>query len=145
MKQMIMTLAIAISSLTAFASDENVSKPVLNSFNREFSTAQEVKWTTGTDYYKATFILNEQYISAFYNTQGELMALARNIASVNLPLKLQNKLRNDFTSYWISDLFEMSDDEGTHYYITLEKGDSKMVLRSDDNTDWRMFRKSAKL
>jgi hypothetical protein len=145
MKQIIMTLAIAISSLTAFAGEEIVSKPVLNAFNREFSTAQEVKWTSGTDFYKATFVLNDQYISAFYNTEGELMAMSRNISSVNLPLKLQAKIRNEYAGYWISDLFEMSGEEGTNYYITLEKGDSRVVLRSEDNTDWSVYRKTAKL
>jgi hypothetical protein len=140
-----MILAIAISSLTAFASDENVAKPVLNAFNKEFAKAQEVKWTSGTDFYKATFILNDQYISAFYNPQGELMALSRNISYVNLPLKLQAKIRSDYSSYWICDLFEMSGEEGTSYYITLEKGDSKIVLNSEDNTDWRVYRKTTKL
>jgi hypothetical protein len=147
MKKIIMTLAIAASSLFAFAGDENgnVSKHVLNSFNREFTTAQDVKWVTGSDYYKASFTLNDQYISAFYNVQGELLGLTRNISSPNLPLKLQTKLRNDYQGYWISDLFELSDSEGTHYYITMEKGDARIVLKSDYNADWSVFKKTTKL
>jgi hypothetical protein len=146
MKKIIMTLAIVASSLFAFAGDEvgNVNKLVLNSFNREFTTAQNVKWTAGADYYKASFILNDQYISAFYNTNGELMGMTRYISSLNLPLKLQNGIRGDYSDYWISDLFELSDNEGTHYYITLEKADSKIVLRSIDNADWSVFKKAAK-
>jgi hypothetical protein len=144
MKKIIITLAIAASSLVAFAGDENVSKHALNAFNREFTAAQEVKWTVGSDYYKASFILNEQYISAFYNTQGELMGLTRNITSLNLPLKLQTKIRNDYAGYWISDLFELSDSEGTHYFITMEKAGVKILLKSSDNADWSVFKKTTK-
>lgn len=146
MKKIIMTLAIAASSLFAFASDEvgTVSKYVLNSFNKEFTAAQEVKWTIGADYYKASFVLNDQYIAAFYNTNGELLGLTRNISSINLPLKLQNKVRNEYADYWISDLFELSDSEGTHYVITLEKADTKVVLKSIDNADWSIFKKTTK-
>jgi hypothetical protein len=147
MKKIILTLAIATSSLLAFAGNknENVSKQALDAFNREFTTAQEVKWTEGTEYYKASFILNDQYIAAYYNEQGELLGLMRNMSVLNLPLKLQTKVRSEYSEYWISDLFEYSDDEGTHYYITLEKADSKLVLKSKDSTEWSLFRKTTKL
>lgn len=144
MKRIIMTLAVALSSLFAFAGDENISNDVLSAFNKEFNGAKEVKWTSGTDFYKASFIFNDQYISAFYNREGELTALTRNISVVTLPLSLQKKLRADYGEYWISDLFEMSASEGTHYYITLEKADAKVVLKSSDNTDWTVFRKTSK-
>jgi len=144
MKKIIMTLAIAISSVAAFAAEENVSKNVLNAFNKEFNGAKEVKWTAFADYYRAAFVLNDQYISAFYGRGGELLALTRNISSLNLPLNLQTSLRNDYAGYWISDLFEVSNSEGTQYYITVEKADTKIVLRSGDNTSWNVFKKTAK-
>lgn len=145
MKKIIMTLAIAISSIAAFANDDNVSKDVLNSFNKEFNGAKEVKWTIGAGFYRVAFVYNEQYISAFYNGSGELIAMTRNISSLNLPLQLQTKLRSDYAEYWISDLFEVSNTEGTHYYITIEKADTKLVLKSTDNTGWSQFRKTARL
>ena len=40
MKKIIIMLAIAISSLTAFAGEENVSSTVLNVFNKEFAGAK---------------------------------------------------------------------------------------------------------
>lgn len=145
MKKIIMTLAIAISSLMAFAGEENVSANVLKAFNKEFADAKEVTWTVSATYYRAAFVYNNQYISAFYDKSGELLALTRNISSQNLPLKLQTQLRNDYSEYWISDLFEVSNDQGTQYYITLEKADAKLVLRSADNTDWDIFKKTSKI
>jgi hypothetical protein len=145
MKKVLITLAIAISSLVAFAGEENVSKDVLNSFNKEFNGAKEVRWTTGSDFYKAVFVLNDQYITAFYNKDGEFLGMTRNISSLNLPLKLQSKIRSDYAEYWISDLFELSDNDGTHYYITVENADSKLLLKSSDNTDWNIFKKMTKI
>jgi hypothetical protein len=144
MKQMIMTLVLAVSSIVAFAGDEIVSKNVLNSFNKKFSTAQEVKWSVATDYYKASFMLNDQFISAYYSNDGELMCLARNISLINLPMKLQDKVRSEYCDYWVTDLFEMSDSNGTHYYITVEKADSKVMLKSSDNVEWSVYKKVSK-
>jgi hypothetical protein len=145
MKKVLITLAIAISSLVAFAGEENVSKDVLNSFNKEFNGAKEVRWTTGSDFYKAVFVLNDQYITAFYNKDGEFLGMTRNISSLNLPLKLQSKIRSEYAEYWISDLFELSDNDGTHYYITVENADSKLLLKSSDNTEWNVFKKMTKI
>lgn len=145
MKKVLMTLAIVISSIAAFAGEENISKDVLNSFNKEFNGAKEVRWTTGSDFYKAVFILNDQYITAFYNKDGEFLGMTRNISSLNLPMKLQSKIRSDYAEYWITDLFELSDNDGTHYYITVENADSKVLLKSSDNTDWNIFKKMSKI
>ncbi|MEO8405859.1 MAG: hypothetical protein ABI480_14730 [Chitinophagaceae bacterium] len=145
MKGIIMTLAFIASSMFAFAGEGNVSKNVLTAFGKEFQGATEVSWSAGSDYYRAEFVLNNQYISAFFSNSGELMGVTRNISSLNLPLTLQNKLRKEYGNYWISDLFEVSNREGTRYYVTLENADKKMTLKSDSDTNWDVFSKSAKL
>jgi hypothetical protein len=145
MKKIIIMLAVAISSLTAFASEGTVSSTVLNAFNKQFSAAKDVQWTVTNDYYKAEFVFNGQNVNAFYKSTGEMMALTRNITSVQLPINLQTSLKNNYNSYWISDLFEISTDEGTSYYITVEKADSKLVLKSDGAGKWDVFKKMAKI
>ena len=137
-------LAVAISSFTAFASDENVSSNVLSSFNKEFAGAKDVQWTTTNRYYKASFVFNDQFVSAFYQLDGELIATSRNISSLELPINLQTSLKKNYNSYWISDLFEISNNEGTSYYITLDKADSKVVLKSSGNK-WDVFKKATKI
>ncbi|MGZ5218902.1 MAG: hypothetical protein ACXWV6_03975 [Chitinophagaceae bacterium] len=144
MKKIIIMLAIAISSLTAFAGEENVSSTVLNAFNKEFAGAKEVQWTSADNYYKAGFVFNGQNVTAFYQLDGELIAMTRNISSLELPISLQTNLKNNYSKYWISDLFEISNNEGTSYYITLENADSKIVLKSDSNK-WNTFKKMAKI
>ena len=145
MKKIIIMLAIAISSLTAFAGEENVSATVLNSFNKEFKGAKDVQWTNTNDYYKAAFVFNGQNVNAFYQLDGGVIAMTRNISSLELPISLQANLKNNYSKYWISDLFEVSNQEGTSYYITMENADSKIVLKSSGNGRWNTYKKMAKI
>ena len=140
MKKMILTLAIAVSSLAAFAGEDNVSRKVLDAFKTEFKTVMDVEWTTGSDYYKASFTYNEKHVFAYYNMGGDLLGLTRYISPNDLPLNLQISLKNNSNGYWISDLFEVAKNETTSYYITLENADSKMVLRSISGGNWEEFK-----
>ena len=144
MKKIIIMLAITISSLAVFAGEGNVDTKVLNAFSREFSGAQDVKWTTHDTYYKASFVYNGQYVYAFYKLDGEIMATTRNISSLDLPMNLQASLKRHHNGYWISDLFEISNNDGTSYYITMENAGSKVVLKSTSDGNWSVFKKSVK-
>ena len=145
MKKIIIMLAVAISSLTAFAGEENVSSTVLNSFNKQFTGAKEVQWTTTNDYYKAAFVYNGQNVNVFYQLDGGLIAMTRNISSLELPISLQTNLKNNYSKYWISDLFEVSNNEGTSYYITIENAETKIILKSNDTGKWHNYKKMAKI
>lgn len=144
MKKIILTLAIAVSSIASFASEKNVTSEVLSAFNKEFTQAKEVEWTKGNNYFKATFILNDKHIAAFYNNEGELMGLTRNISSLDLPINLQTNLKKNYDGYWITDLFEVSNNEGTNYYIRLQKADATVVLESTLGSKWTVYKKATK-
>ena len=145
MKKMIIAAAMFVS-LSAFAKDdEKVSPKVLNAFNTEFTNAQEVEWTATGDYYRASFDMNGVKVSAFYNADGELMGLTRNITTAQLPVSLQASLKKNYNGYWISDLFEVAKNNGTSYYATLENGDKKVVLTSANGSDWSTYKKDRKI
>ena len=144
MKKFIMILAIVAGSFSAFAGEENVSNNVLNAFKQEFKSAGDVQWTSGENFYKASFVYNGQHLAAFYSTEGELLGTTRNISSLDLPITLQTKLRNDFSGYWIADLVEYSTPGGTSYYVTLENADNKKIMQST-GTYWVAYKKLAKI
>ena len=144
MKKMIIAAAMFVS-LSAFANDEKVSPKVLNAFNTEFTSAQQVEWTATGDYYRASFDMNGLKVSAYYNADGELMGLTRNISTAQLPVTLQASLKKSYTGYWISDLFEVAKNNGTSYYVTLEDGDKKVVLSSSNGSDWSTYKKDRKI
>ena len=135
-------LAAAVSN--AYPS-EKVSPKVLASFKSEFSTATEVVWETGSNYFRASFTMNEQKVFAYYDLEGQLLSIARYISSFQLPVNLFANLKNNYDKYWISDLFEVSNSEGLHYYVTLEAADTKLVLRSSNGGDWSKYNKSKKI
>lgn len=146
MKRLLVTLTIALSfvSLSSFASgEEEISPRAIRSFNSSFKNATEVKWTVTDNYFKADFALNGQYVSAYYDNEGNMKALTRNISSVQLPIALQAELKKNYDSYWISDVFEVANEEGTAYYITLETADTQLTLKSSGDS-WENFKKQRK-
>jgi len=146
MKKIMMMLAMVFTLTTTFAftGEEAVNKQALNAFKKEFASATDAAWTVGNNYYKVAFTMNEQRLFAFYSTEGEFMAVTRYISSFQLSLNLQGSLKKSYCNYWISDLFEMANNDGTAYYVTLESADTKIVLKSIDGNEWSVFEKSKK-
>ena len=142
MKRLFVTLSISflLISLSSFARDGRVSARVEESFNASFKGATEVSWTVVKDYYKVSFNLNGQYVSAYYNEESSLVAVSRNITSLQLPVTLQSQIKSNYEKYWISDLFEVVNEQGTTYYITIENGESKIILKSVSNFEWDTFK-----
>jgi hypothetical protein len=145
MKRIVVTLTVLFSlvSFSSFANEEKVNTRVLESFQSNFKTATEVDWTVSENFYKADFSLNGQYVAAYYDEAGQLIALTRNISSTQLPISLQTNLKKDHEDYWISDLFEVANEQGTSYYITLENADTKLVLKSS-GSNWTGYQKQRK-
>jgi hypothetical protein len=139
-------LAMFLSSFftkTSYATDI-VSAKALQSFQNTFVSAKEASWTVTDTYYKVQFILNDQTLTAFYNQEGSFVGVTRNISSFQLPIILQTELKKDHANEWITELFEMSHDNGTDYYITLENADNKTILKSSNNSTWSVYKKLRK-
>lgn len=144
MKPLFIALTIISSFFAKNSNATNVSPDAIKHFENTFTNVKNVIWSVGTNLYKVQFSMNEQTVTAFYDEQGELMGVSRNITSLQLPLMLQTEIKNEYSKYWISDLFEMSKEEGTDYYITLEDADSKIVLKSLNNSSWKTYQKVRK-
>ena len=144
MKKMMMTLAIAVMTMSSFASEGLVNQRVLDAFKTEFTTAKEVSWTAGENYYRATFTYNEKHVFAYYNMDGELLGVTRYLSPADLPISLQQELKKEYSGYWISDLFEVARNDESGYYVTLENGESKMVLKASDIYGWSPYQKYKK-
>ena len=148
MKKSILTwaLILMVGVSTSFAhGKEGVSEKIMNSFKKEFTEAKDVQWESTKDFAKATFTMTGQVMFAYYNNDGNLLAVTRNIVAAQLPISLLNEVKKSYSDFWISDLFEMSSENNTTYYITLENGDQKVVLKSDDSRNWETFKKEKKV
>lgn len=144
MKKKILLLSIALTSLTAFsfaAEAPAISKNIISSFNQQFSNAHDIKWDYQAKYVKAQFIMNDMVLFAYFNDNGELLAVTRFISPNQLPLSLLSNLKKGYDSFWISDLFEIQTEGGTSYYATLENADQVIVLKSEGTNGWNTYKK----
>jgi hypothetical protein len=147
MKQVILSLATVIMmGFSAFAGNNDgvVNQQAAQSFKKDFANARDISWEQKQNFIKVTFSLNSQVLFAYYNTNGELQAVVRNIVSDQLPLNLMTDLKKEYNDFWISDLFEVATDDQTTYYVTLENANKTIVLKSEGSFDWAVFSKTKK-
>ena len=69
MKKLIIAVAVflTITTGTAFANPTAVNPKVIKAFNTEFVSVNDVTWTTGNDFYKASFTYNSKHVFAYYS------------------------------------------------------------------------------
>jgi hypothetical protein len=137
-------LLLTVGVTSSFATPvDGGNDAVTISFRKDFKKAEVIQKEVGKNFTKITFRLNNMVMFAFYNEDGTLLAITRNIQSNQLPLQLLMDLKQNYANYWICDLFEYSGDGNTTYYVTLENADSRVILRSN-STDWEVYDKQAK-
>lgn len=145
MKPLFIILTV-ISSLFAgnsFAAEE-INPAAIKAFHRTFKEATAANWTVTENAYKVQFTLGSQQIIAYYDQSGALLSTVRNISSFQLPVLLQAEIKNKYGAYWITDLHEVSSDNGTDFYVTLENADTKVVLKSYSHAGWSVQDKDNK-
>ncbi|HEX7902770.1 MAG TPA: hypothetical protein VF487_02745 [Chitinophagaceae bacterium] len=142
MKKIMILLAVMLAcAINMLASAEEPDQQIINAFKKEFAAAQDVTWSLANKYYRADFEFNGERVFAFYRSNGELYCVGRYILSTQLPYYLQKNLKKEYADYWITDLFEISGENGTKYYVALKKGDNNIILESGDNINWELFHK----
>jgi len=135
-------LTVGISSSFANTTEDG-NDAATASFHKDFKKVEVVEKHIGKNFTKFTFKMNDVIMSAFYNENGQLLAITRNIQSNQLPLQLLMQIKKDYSNYWISDLFEYNGDGSSNYYITLETADQRVILRSN-GTEWEVYDKKIK-
>ncbi len=134
-------LVLSFVSTYCFAfNDRGISESVKEAFCKEFVNAGDVHWEEVGEFVKAQFTFNGQILDAYFSATGELVAVTRNILSIELPIHLSVELNKEYSAYWITDLFEMSAKGETSYYITLQFSDRELVLRSEYGGNWEVFK-----
>jgi len=147
MKKLITAVVLSTVLLVnaAFANKtENVSYKVENAFNTEFNRAKEVSWQKTDNFYRASFKMNDEVMTAYFTPDGELMGVIRNLLSTQLPINLQTSLKKEYDGYWITELFECAKSDSDSYFVTLHNADQVVTLQSIDGTSWSVYNKAKK-
>jgi hypothetical protein len=140
MMAMLLTLG---ASFSFAATPDSINSDVRTAFRKDFRNARIMNTEVRKNFTKLTFKMDDVVMFAYYSTNGELLAITRNIVSSQLPLNLQLELKNNYNGYWITELFELSGDNDNCYYVSLENADSKVTLRSNGDT-WEVYSSSMK-
>jgi hypothetical protein len=129
---------------TASATKPVISPSAISSFQSSFGKATDVAWLDMGTLYKVSFVMDGSYASAFYNPEGNLVAVTRNLSSSDLPVKLQASLKKELAHAWITDLVTVTNEEGTAYFVSLESADGTVVLKSSGNRKWTFYKSEEK-
>ncbi len=137
MKSLIIAITFSVASLfTASANDHITPSLAEASFQRSYANALNVHWSRSNTLSKVSFLLDGKWFSAYYNVDGSLVAVTRNVSSLELPKALQAGLKGELKGSWISELFVVTTEEGDTYYVRLEDRGVQKTLKSEHLEKW---------
>ncbi len=131
MKKLFIAALLTITlTASAFATDtKKVNAMAIRNFNVEFTKASKVTWTSTADYVKATFVLDNEKMEAFYNGAGEKIGASKAITINDLPVKTKRALAKDFDGYTVKEAIEFSTSDEVSYYISLQNEKESVILK----------------
>jgi hypothetical protein len=140
---LIAVFLLTLGVTTSFAAGGTDNGGVTTSFRNDFKQAEILSSEFSKDHAKITFKMNGMILFAFYNSNGELLALSHNIKPSQLPISLLMPIKQKYANCWVTDCFEFDANGSASYYIVLENADTKLTLHSVGN-DWEVQSKSNK-
>lgn len=141
MKKTIFIFAIGLtlfSSVFANAPEKSTNR-ALASFVKQFHQASDVIWSSNSNYIMAAFEIDHQTQFAYYDFQGNLVGVVHHILTSSLPTDLSQDIRKNYSGYWVSELFQVSSEEGDCYYIQLKNADETIVLSTEGTGSWHRY------
>jgi hypothetical protein len=153
MKKLFITTAIAaMFSASVFADGTktaankiNVSYTVVNEFNASFADAKNITWSVTREFQKASFILNGVKSTAFYNQQGQFVALTMDVDAKAIPAKAKAEIAEKYKGYSVEGVIVVQnntelnpDAEETGYFVELKSGSKQILVKinSDLHTEF---------
>ncbi len=133
----VLTAIVMLFASSAFAMDpENVTPKVKAAFENNFSRASQVSWEKVSDFYFASFTLNQVKVDAAYNEDGELIGTSRKITTEQMPLSISLALTENYAGYDLDKTaIELTYEGVTRYYITAENKSQVLKLKCYSNGD----------
>ena len=129
-KLLLAALIVVAAGSSAFASDETkVGFKVKNSFEAQFEGATNAVWTTKDDYLKVSFTLADENVEAFFSVDGEMMGMSRTVDLKKLPLNAIQSIKKIYSAYKVTDTIEFDQEGNKCYYVMLENGNQKSILK----------------
>jgi len=125
-------LAFLIISISAVMASErpDVDPKILSAFQKEFSFAKNAKWEVKGNLTQVNFLLNDQGVSAWYNSAAELVTTARNILYSQLPISVIRTLDKEYSGADFLGITEVNRNNETYYQIRADEKHKKFLLKA---------------
>lgn len=146
MKNLILAvLFVAATTTAAFATGEsNISYFVLNSFRHDFKDVTNVNWTSKADFAKATFIQNNRKMEVYYNTNGNLIAISKNIQLDELPVNAKRVFAKWYEGYTVNEAIKFEGIDEQSYYLSAENEKENVIIKIDQHEQVSVFKRTLK-
>jgi hypothetical protein len=143
MKKFMLMAATAFISFTGFANVDPVTGVVLASFRTAFADAKNVQWKSLEDsgLFQATFNYQNTELSAFFNEDGEMVAVARYIDKTSLPIMVTKEIKERYPEHVIQTVIEHIAYGSTTYHITLNSQKSSLVVAVSPSGDFSVSKR----
>jgi len=126
-----MFLAFTMSAFAKPTAD--VNKQVMKQFAKQFTHASNVTWKTTKDFTSASFTLNGESVQVFYNNSNNLICVSKVVTVEDLPKAAKQTLETKYSDYKVISVIDYTEPDGTlSYFIQLENGKKKTILKSDE-------------
>lgn len=132
MKKIIFAILVfAVVSAKAAGPSPEVNQKILKSFTETFSFAEDVVWQEDNHLFQANFWQGGINIRARYDDQGNLLETIRYYFEKQLPPMVLSRLKKKYTGKAIFGVTEISSDENTSYFVTLQDEKNWYTVKAD--------------
>jgi hypothetical protein len=122
---------LMIGTIAVMASERaDVDPKILSAFQKEFSFAKNAKWEMKGNLTQVNFLLNDQGVTAWYNSDAELVTTARNILYNQLPISVIRSLDKKYTGADFSGITEVNRNNETWYQLRADEKNKKYLLKA---------------
>jgi hypothetical protein len=108
----------------------DVDPKILSAFQKEFSFAKNAQWEVKGNLTQVNFLLNDQAVTASYNSDGELVTTARNILYNQLPISVSRALEKEYAGADFIGITEVSRNNETYYQVRADEKNKKYLLKA---------------
>jgi hypothetical protein len=131
-KTILSLLALLVTGITAVMASEraDVDPKILSAFQKEFSFAKNAKWEVKGNLTQVNFLINDQAVMAWYNSDAELVTTARNILYNQLPISVIRTLEKEYAGADFFGITEVERNNETYYQIMADKKNKKYFLKA---------------
>lgn len=125
---------------------EKVHARIQSAFQKAFPGATVVSWERlKENICQAKFTLNNERLNAFFNEEGELVAIGRFIMKAALPLTVQRAVSNKYAADELQQVIEITQNNATSYLLSFENEQLKTEVQAYSDGKLIVFKKEKRI